>query len=593
MGLEAETTSKNTKEFENLLKEDLKGRTLTENTIVKAKIVQLMPKWVVLDVGGKSDGLISSDEWNEFSSLKVGDTVEVLIERLEDYRSGTIVLSKRKCDLLKNWEKLVQAYKKEEIVTGVIKNRIRGGYLAVVKGSNCFLPGSAISSTDQPLKPDEVNKLFNTEQKMRVVSVNEERMNCIVSIKEVHMKDKNKQLQIILKKIKVGDILTKANDFDLTVTALNDWACWITISIDGASTIAMNHITALSHERIRKPSDILSVGQKIPKIKVLDIDKSTNPHRISLSLKAIMPDPFEGIEKRYLVNEIYSGKVVRIVTYGAFIELEPKIQCLLHQSQMDFFNKNIDPNKKVNLGQVVKVCILKTQDRKISVTLLTKENPFETFSKKFSDNQIVKCEVVKRLDHAIMLKIEGAEIPPYLCLCYWKNLSYNPESEENLKKWSEGMKTKAKILSIDKKKMKVRLGIREASNEGDPFDYFNDKENNESIVCTVKEVLKNEIKVSPGNVKNLLISIKKSHLAKDPNHQRAEVFRRGDLVSAMIINLQKNQRKVDLSIKELEIHNLKILEKKGISPSSGKVLESLFGKVFKSKKTKKEKKEKK
>jgi len=583
MEVEAESIKeKNIKEFENLLKEDLKKRVLIENSIIEAKITEITPKWVQLDAGGKSDGLVSAGEFDNLASLKVGDTVSVLLERIEDYRSGQLVLSRHKAILLKNWAKLVDAYKKEEIVTGVIKSRIRGGYLAIVMGSNCFLPGSAIS--DQPIKPDEVNKLFNVEQKMRVVSINEQRMNCIVSIKEVHMKDKQKQLQLILKKIKTGDILENC----CTVQAMNEWGCWITISIDDANTVAMCHITQLSYERLRKCSDILSIGQKIPRIKVLDIDETVSPPRIALSLKAIMPDPFDGIEKRYIPGKIYPAKIVRILSYGAFLELEPKIQCLLHQSQMDFFNKNIDPNKKVNLGQEIKVRILKIQDRKISVSLLTEENPFETFSKKFSENDVVKCEVASVLDFAIMLKIEGSEIPAGIC--HWKNLSFE-ESEENLKKWKKGMKTSAKILSIDKTKMKVRLGIREASKNKDPFDYFNSKENNEIITATVKEVLNNGIKVSPGNEKNLLITIKKSHLAKRIEDCRPEIFRRGDRISAMVINLKKSLRKVDLSIKELEKHNEEIAIKKygKDGSSSGQILKDVLGKVFKSNKTKKDK----
>ena len=203
MELKTETANKNTKEFERLLLEDLKGRTLKERTIVKGKIVQLMPKYAVIDVGGKSDGLISSDEWDNFSSLKVNDTLDVLIERLEDFKLGTIVLSKRKCDLLKNWTKLVEAYKKGEVVTGVVKSRTRGGYLAIVAGSNCFLPGSAIS--DSPRSPEQTKDLFDVKTKMKVVSINEQRMNCIVSIKEVHAADKKKQMDLILKKIKVGE----------------------------------------------------------------------------------------------------------------------------------------------------------------------------------------------------------------------------------------------------------------------------------------------------------------------------------------------------------------------------------------------------
>ena len=532
-----------------------------------------------MDAGGKSDGLVSAQEFDNLSSLKVGDTVSVLLERMEDYRSGQLVLSRYKAILLKNWAKLVEAYKKEEIVTGVIKSRTRGGYLAIVMGSNCFLPGSAVS--DQPIKIDEVNKLFNIEQKMRVVSINEQRMNCIVSIKEVHMKDKQKQLQFILKKIKVGDVLENC----CTVQAMNEWGCWITISIDGANTVSMCHITQLSYERLRKPSDILSIGQKIPRIKVLDIDETANPPRISLSLKAIMPDPFNEIEKRYVLGKTYLAKVVRILSYGAFLELEPKIQCLLHQSQMDFFNKNIDPNKKVSLGQQIEVRILKIQDRKISASTLTGENPFETFLKKFSEGDVVKCEVASVLDFAIMLKIEGSEIPAGIC--HWKNLSFQ-ESEENLKKWKKGMKTSAKILSIDK--MKVRLGIREVSEKEDPFmNYFDTRANNEIVTATVKEVLKNGIKVSPGNEKNLLITIKKSHLAKRIEDCRPEIFRRGDRISAMITNLKKSLRKVDLSIKEMETQqeaiNIKKYGRDG--SSSGQILKDVLGKVFKSKKDKK------
>jgi|ETN01SMinimDraft_4_1059930.scaffolds.fasta_scaffold18224_2 small subunit ribosomal protein S1 len=587
MEVEAESIEKkNVKEFQDLLNKDMENRVLKEGSIIEARITEITPKWVQLDANAKSDSTVASSEFENLASLKVGDMVSVLLERIEDYRSGQLVLSRYKAILLKNWVKLTEAYKKEKIVTGIIKSRTRGGYLAVVMGSNCFLPGSAIS--DQPIKPDEANKLFNKEVQMRVVSINEQRMNCIVSIKEVHMKDKQKQLQLILKKIKAGDILTKTDGFELTINALNDWAAWILISIDGASAIAMAHITQLSYERLRKPSDILSLNQNIPRIKVLDIDKTANPPRISLSLKAIMPDPFDGIEKRYVPNSIHEAKVVRILSYGAFLELEPKIQCLLHQSQMDFFNKNIDPNKKVNLGQQIKVRILKIADRKISVSLLTEEDPWQTFLKKFKEGDLVKCEVERVLDFGIMLKIEKSGIPA--AICHWKNLSFE-ESEENLKKWKKAMKTDAKILSIEKEKMKVRLGVREASKNKDPFEYFSNKENFEIITATVREVLKNGIKVSPGNETNLLITIKKSHLAKRIEDCRPEIFRRGDRISAMIINLKKSLRKADLSIKEMEKYNEAIAIKKfgKDGSSSGKVLKDILGKVFKSEKTKKDK----
>jgi small subunit ribosomal protein S1 len=257
---------------------------------------------------------------------------------------------------------------------------------------------------------------------------------------------------------------------------------------------------------------------------------------------------------------------------------------------MDFFNKNIDPNKKVNLGQQIEVRILKIQDRKISVSLLTEENPFETFSKKFSEGDVVKCEVAHVLDFALMLEIEGSGIPAGIC--HWKNLSFE-ESEENLKKYKKGMKISAKILKIDSTKMKVRLGVREANKFGDPFmNYFGGREDNQIITCTVRDVLKHAIKVSPGEEKNLLITIKKSHLAKRIEDCRPEIFRRGDIISAQIINLKKSLRKVDLSIKEMEkSQEAKLIKKFGKDgSSSGKVLKDILGKVFSSKKDERDKK---
>ena len=588
MEVEAESIKKkNLKEFESLLKEDLKTRVLKEGSIINARITEVTGKFVQLDCGGKSDGLVSSSEFPDLSSLKVNQTVEVLLERLEDFKNGQIVLSRQKAIFLQNWKKLVEAYKKEKIVTGIIKSRIRGGYLAVVMGSNCFLPGSAIS--DHPIKPSDVDKLFGVETKMKVVSINETRFNAIVSVKEVHIKDKQKQLELILKKIKIGDVLENT-----MVQALNQWGAWITISIDGASTVAMAHITQLSYERLKDTSEVLSLGQKIPRIKIIDIDKTVNPPRISLSLKALMPDPFDEIEKHFEVGKTYSAKCMRLVNYGAFLELEKKIQCLCHNSQMDFFNRNIDPNKKLSLGNYYQVRILKISDRKISVSLLLSENdPWKVFLKKYKEGDIVKCKVEQVLDFGLMLKIQGSdadEIPA--SLCHWKHLDFS-ESEKNLEKWKKAMTTDAKILEIQKEKMKIRLGIREASKEKDPFDYFSEKENHAIITATVVEVLKTGIKVKPGNEKNLLITIKKSHLARRVEDCRPEIFRRGDLISAMIINLRKSLRKTDLSIKQMELQqeaeNIKKWGKD--ASSSGQLLKDVLGKVFKSNKTKKDKEE--
>jgi small subunit ribosomal protein S1 len=596
MEVEAESIKeKNLKEFQDLLNKDMEKRVLKEGSIIEARITEITQKFVQLDANAKSDSLVASSEFENLASLKVGDTVQCLIERIESFKTGQLVLSRSKAILLQNWKKILEAYKHETIVTGVVKSRIRGGYLAVVMGTNCFLPGSAIS--DHPIKPDEVQKLFNVGKKMRVVSVNETRFNAIVSIKEVHMKDKEKQMQEILKKIKVGDVLTKTDGFELSCSALNDWAAWILISTEGASAIGMMHITAMSWSRLKKPSDILSLGQKIPKIKVIDIDKTTNPQRISLSLKDLpgVKNPFDGLKERYLVNKFYSGKIVKILKFGAFVQLEDSIQALLHQSECDPFNRMANINDLVQLGKEVNVRLLKVdeKEKKISVSLVPESHPWDNFLKKFSENQIVSCEVAKRDVRHLHLNIENSGIPSRLCLCFWKNLSYNSESEENLKNFSVKEKVKAKILNIDSKKMRVFLGVREASSDSDPFEYFSQKETGSTVVCVVREVMLTGIKVSPENQKNkLLITIKKNHLAKSLSDCRPEIYRKNDIVKSQIIALDKKQRKVQLSIKALEeSEEAKLVKKFGKDgSSSGKVLKDILGKVFSSKKDKKDKK---
>ena len=334
-----------------------------------------------------------------------------------------------------------------------------------------------------------------------------------------------------------------------------------------------------------KPSSLLSVGQSI-KCKVIKIDKETK--RISCGIKQMHPDPYENLEKKYQVGKIYDGTVTKIVDYGAFVKLQEGLEGLVHQSSLSWTKKNIHPSKILSSSQKIKVKVIEldTEKRRISLSYKdTLENPWTSFIKKYPNGTTVNTKVKNIADFGLFVSIEDTEFDGMI---HYKDISWQ-ESEESLKKFKKSDSVKAKLLEIDTEKEKIRLGIKQL--EKDPFEFFLKKENKDVVTATVKEVLKNGIKVSVGNEKSLIITIKKNQLAKEIEDCRPEIFTRGNKVDCMIVDLDKDKRKVGLSIKELEKHNEKIAIKKygKDGSSSGAVLGDILGKVFKSKK-KKEKK---
>ena len=300
------------------------------------------------------------------------------------------------------------------------------------------------------------------------------------------------------------------------------------------------------------------------------------------------PDPYENLEKKYKVGKIYDGTVTKIVDYGAFVKLQEGLEGLVHQSSLSWTKKNIHPSKILSSSQKIKVKVIEldTEKRRISLSYKdTLENPWTSFIKKYPNGTTVNTKVKNIADFGLFVSIEDTEFDGMI---HYKDISWQ-ESEESLKKFKKSDSVKAKLLEIDTEKEKIRLGIKQL--EKDPFEFFLKKENKDIVTAIVKEVLKNGIKVSVGNEKNLIITIKKNQLAKEIEDCRPEIFTRGNKVDCMIVDLDKDKRKVGLSIKELEKHNEKIaIEKYGKDgSSSGAVLGDILGKVFKSKK-KKEKK---
>ena len=569
-------TSGKTKEFENLLKEDFKKRDLKEGAIVKATISEIGKKFIFVDLKAKSEGIIPIEEFKitkELEGLKVGSKVEVYLERIEGFK-GEIVVSREKARRMSSWKRMEKAFKDEEEVEGVITSRTKGGMIVNIDSCLCFLPGSQIDT--KPLKNFEIDELMNVPLKFLCVKLDKIRGNIVVSRRSILEKSKSEDLKNILSKINEGDVV------DGKVKAILDWGAFI--DLNGAD--ALLHVTDLSYSRVKKPSDLLSVGETI-KVKIIKIDNQTK--RISCGVKQMHPDPYDKLEKKFKLNEVYKGVVTKCVEYGAFVRLGDGLEGLVHSSEIDWTRKNVNPSKVLSPSQEISVKIIEidAEKRRISLSYkATLENPWEKLVRESPVGSIVKAKVKNIADFGIFLNIENSSLSGLL---HYKDISWE-EKEEDLKKYKKNDIIKAKVVEIDKEKEKIRLSVRHL--QKDPFDYFKDKKNGEVITAKVQSVLKNGIKVSPGNDDKLQMTIKKNNLAKDPENCRPEVFNPGNKVDCMIVDLDLEKRKVNLSIKELEIQNEKIAIKKygKDGSSSGAILGDILGKVFSSKKTNPKKK---
>ena len=569
-------TSSKTKEFENLLKEDFKKRDLKEGAIVKATISEIGKKFIFVDLKAKSEGIIPIEEFKitkELEGLKVGSKVEVYLERIEGFK-GEIVVSREKARRMNSWKRMEKAFKDQEEVEGVITSRTKGGMIVNIDSCLCFLPGSQIDT--KPLKNFEIDELMNVPLKFLCVKLDKIRGNIVVSRRSILEKSKSEDLKNILSKIKEGDVV------EGKVKAILDWGAFI--DLNGAD--ALLHVTDLSYSRVKKPSDLLSVGETI-KVKIIKIDNQTK--RISCGVKQMHPDPYEKLEKKFKLNEVYKGVVTKCVEYGAFVRLGEGLEGLVHSSEIDWTRKNVNPSKVLSPSQEISVKIIEidAEKRRISLSYkATLENPWEKLVRESPVGSIVNAKVKNIADFGIFLNIENSSLSGLL---HYKDISWE-EKEEDLKKYKKNDIVKAKVVEIDKEKEKIRLSVRHL--QKDPFDYFKDKKNGEVITAKVQSVLKNGIKVSPGNDDKLQMMIKKNNLAKDPENCRPEVFNPGNKVDCMIVDLDLEKRKVNLSIKELEIQNEKIAIKKygKDGSSSGAILGDILGKVFSSKKTNPKKK---
>ena len=559
------------KEFQNLLDKDFKDRKLKENEIVKATVTEITKNFIVVDCKAKMEGMIPIEEFkndNELEKLKVGSLIDVYLERIESFK-GEIVISRDKARKMKAWKKMEKVFETQEEMTGYITGKVKGGFITTVEGLPCFMPSSQIDV--RPLK--RIDHLMNTPVKVIATRIDKNRGNVCVSRRAVLEKSKNAEISEALKNIKEGDIIENA-----IVKATTDWG--IFLDINGID--ALLHVSDLSHGRVKKPADLVTIGQKL-KVKITKIEEKTN--RVSASIKALTEDPYSNIEKKYKVGEIYEGEVTKIMDYGCFVKIEDGIEGLIHNSELDWTNRNIKPSKVLSVSQKIKFKIVNIDKDTKRVSLSYKaitESPWEKIKEKI--NQETKIKITNITDKAIFGEIVDSGLSGML---HYKEISYN-ENIEDLKKFKKNDIIKVKILEI--KDEKIRFSKR--SLDKDPLDWFKDNKKKVGDVITTKihEVLKNGVKVSIDKDKKLIISIKKIDLAKDAADARPEVFSPGNALDAKITELDLKTRKIKLSVKAAQIDEEKsLIAKFGEGATkSGATLKGIFEKAI-GKKGKKEK----
>ena len=558
------------KEFQALLDQDFKNRKFQENQIIKATVTEITKNFIVVDCKAKMEGMIPVEEFGkeELNELKIGSSLEVYLERIESMR-GEIVISRDKARKMKAWKKMEKVFETKEEITGYITGKVKGGFIANVEGLPCFMPSSQIDV--RPLK--KIDHLMNQPLKMIATRLDKTRGNVCVSRRAVIEKSKSAEVSEALKNIKVGDVIE-----DAIVKATTDWG--IFLDIKGIDVLL--HVSDLSHGRVHKPADLVTIGQKI-KVKISKIDEKTN--RVSASVKALTEDPFDNIEKKYKVGKTYDGIVTKIMDYGCFVKIEDGVEGLIHSSELDWTNRNIKPNKVLSVSQKInfKIVNIDKDAKRISLSYKsTLDNPWDKIKGKVG--QEIKVKITNVTDKAIFAEIPDSGLSGML---HYKEISYQ-ENIDDLNKFKKNDVISVKILEI--KDEKIRFSKRAL--ESDPLSWF--KENNKkvgSVITTrIHEVLKSGVKVSIDKEKKLIVTIKKVDLAKEAADARPEVFSPGNALDAKITELDINSRRVKLSVKAAQIEEEKsLIAKFGEGATkSGATLKGIFEKAI-GKKNNKEK----
>src|SRR5690554_2768468 len=487
--------------FAALLEESLGTEDGLEGNVLRGRVVNIDNDAVVVDVGLKSEGRIPLREFSkagEDSDLKVGDTVEVFLERMED-KNGEAMLSREKARREEAWNQLEQAYGESRRVTGQIFGRVKGGFTVDLSGAVAFLPGSQVDI--RPVR--DVTPLMHTPQPFQILKMDRSRGNIVVSRRAVLEEDRAEQRSELIANLKEGQILTGV------VKNITDYGAFVDLGgVDG-----LLHVTDISWRRINHPSEALSIGQTV-QVQVIRFNPETQ--RISLGMKQLEADPWEGVEAKYPVGAKFKGRVTNITDYGAFVELEPGIEGLVHVSEMSWTKKNVHPGKIVSTSQEVEVMVLDVDPQKRRISLGLKqcfENPWEAFVEKFPIGSVLEGEVKNITEFGLFVGLPG-DIDGMVHL---SDLDWQKPGEQALADYKKGDIVKVKLLDVDVEKERISLGIKQLSE--DPFATVTGSiKKGDIVTCTVTAVQDGGIEVSIGD--GTTGFIRKSDLSRDRSEQR-------------------------------------------------------------------------
>jgi small subunit ribosomal protein S1 len=550
--------------FAALLEESMGSKNNLVGQVIEGRVISVENDFALIDVGLKSEGRVLLKEFappGQKAELAVGDTVEVFLERMEN-KNGEAVLSREKARREEAWTELEKAFEKTERVNGVIFGRVKGGFTVDLQGAVAFLPGSQVDI--RPVR--DVTPLMGTPQPFQILKMDRSRGNIVVSRRAVLEESRAEQRTELIAGLQEGQVLNGV------VKNITDYGAFIDLGgVDG-----LLHVTDIAWRRINHPSEALQIGQSID-VQVIRFNRETQ--RISLGMKQLEADPWEGVEAKYPVGVRFTGRVTNITDYGAFVELEPGVEGLVHVSEMSWTKKNVHPGKIVSTSQEVEVQVLDTdpQKRRISLGLKqTMSNPWDAFLEQHPLGSEMEGEVKNITEFGLFVGLPG-EIDG---MVHMSDLDWEKAGEEAIEVYNKGDIVKVKVLDIDADKERISLGVKQLTS--DPFESeMSNVTRGVVVTCTVSEITTGgiEVTISDG-VKGF---IRKSDLSRDRSEQRPDRFAVGEKVDAKVTSIDKSTRKISLSIKAREVEE----EKKAMadygSSDAGASLGDILGAALRSK----------
>lgn len=524
------TTTKPTESFADLFAESLAKQEMKQGEVIPAEVVRVDYNYVVVNAGLKSESFIPIEEFKNDRGevdVKVGDFVSVAIESLEN-GYGDTVLSRDKAKRLAAWMNLEKALETGELVTGTVAGKVKGGLTVMTNGIRAFLPGSLVDT--RPVK--DTTPYEGKTMEFKVIKLDRKRNNVVLSRRAVVEASMGEERAKLLETLKEGAIVKGI------VKNITDYGAFVDLGgIDG-----LLHITDLAWRRVRHPSEVLEQGQEIT-AKVLKFDQEKN--RVSLGIKQLGEDPWIGIARRYPQGTRLFGKVTNITDYGAFVEIEAGIEGLVHVSEMDWTNKNVDPKKVVQLGEEVEVMVLEIDEERRRISLGMKQckpNPWEEFAATHQKGDTVKGQIKSITDFGVFIGLEGGIDG----LVHLSDLSWTEPGEEAVRKYKKGEELEAVVLSIDVERERISLGVKQMS--GDPFNNFCSTHEKGSVVTgKVKSVEAKGAVIDLGN--DTEGYLRASEIGPDRVEDARNVLKEGDEVTAAITNIDRKARSIQLSIR--------------------------------------------